>query len=211
MSRGGGPGLRRKSWSREPRSKFILFCEGKNTEPGYFAALRAMLKSTIIEIEIVRAAGVPTTIVKSAIERKKKRRIGRKSSFEDNDQIWAIFDRDEHPRVEEAIGVCVGAGVGLAYSNPCFEYWLILHEEEYGSPDDRFEMQKYYSKIRPEYDSRKGKCPDFCDVVRRVESAERRAKLGIEQRASEGCKLGAPCTTVYLLTEELRRAASSSK
>ena len=46
-----------------------------------------------------------------------------KDSFEENDQVWAVFDRDEHPRFDEAIALCDGHGVLVGRSNPCFELW----------------------------------------------------------------------------------------
>lgn len=32
--------IERREWTREPKTRFVLFCEGSNTEPAYFAAIR---------------------------------------------------------------------------------------------------------------------------------------------------------------------------
>jgi hypothetical protein len=39
-----------------------------------------------------------------------------KDSFEKGDQVWAVFDRDEHPNHESAIELCKRSGVGVARS-----------------------------------------------------------------------------------------------
>lgn len=94
--------LARRSASRPPLKKFTIFCEGKNTEPGYFQALRSFLRSALIEIETLGAAGTPYTIARTAIESLKSaglsgRNRRKLNSYEENDEIWAVFDRDEHP------------------------------------------------------------------------------------------------------------------
>ena len=91
---------------REPKRRFILFCEGKNTESEYFRAIGRTCTSALIALEIVRAAGVPFTIADKAVARARAeglspRRRRNMSSFEEADQVWAVFDRDEHPRYNE--------------------------------------------------------------------------------------------------------------
>jgi hypothetical protein len=41
-----------------------------------------------------------------------------------------VFDRDEHPNFGEAIDLADRHGVNLAISNPCLEFWFILHFED---------------------------------------------------------------------------------
>ena len=96
------------------------------------------------------AQGVPDTLATKAAELARKLGLlpGRrkaKNSFEENDEVWAVFDRDEHPNFDQAIDRCRRAGVRVARSNPCFELWLILHEKDYDRPDDR----KSHSSPRP--------------------------------------------------------------
>lgn len=43
------------------------------------------------------------------------------------DEVWCIFDRDDHHRFGEAIQAAATADIPTAVSNPCFELWLILH------------------------------------------------------------------------------------
>ena len=102
------PDLRRTGKLREPKQRFILFCEGKNTEPEYFKALRRVYSSTLIDVKVVPGPGVPMTITERAIKRAESEGLGmkrrrKKHLYEQNDEIWAIFDRDEHPNYQDAI------------------------------------------------------------------------------------------------------------
>jgi hypothetical protein len=204
------PRLERRRPTRQPKARFVLLCEGENTEPEYFLALRAALKGALIEIVPLRAAGVPKTIAEKAVELRRKQRRMRQDSFEANDEIWAVFDRDQHPHFEAAVAMCRDNNVNVARSNPCFEVWLILHEEDFHRPDDRHEAQRYYSSLRPEYDRKSRKCPDCAEIVGRVEVAESRAEKQLQSRESEGRAYGPPSTTVFLLTRMIRRAAAQA-
>lgn len=92
MARRLPPKLRRRIAQREPKKRFIIYCEGKNTEPAYFRALRRVSKSTLIEIETIGQAGVPRTIAERAIERARSLGLAKRSRkaldyYEKNDEI----------------------------------------------------------------------------------------------------------------------------
>lgn len=209
------PKLRRARHMREPRRRFILFCEGKNTEPAYFGALKRKYTASLIDIEILGPAGTPHTIASKArakalelgLTRRSKKKL---DSFEEKDQIWAVFDRDEHPKFEEAISICNDNGIYIARSNPCFEIWIILHIEEYDKPDGRQAAQKHLEKILPEYQRDGAKTPDCAGLLDKIESAEQRAKKQIERRADEGNPHGPPSTTAGSLSSAIRDAARRS-
>lgn len=130
----------------------------------------------------------------------------RRSSFEEKDVVWAVFDRDEHPNYCEAINLCEKHGIGVARSNPCFELWLILHESDFDRPDDRHAVQTELERIRPEYDRQGRKTPDCDEMVSRVMKAEERAEQLLSRRSEEGIPHGCPSTTVGKLTMAIRNA-----
>ncbi len=147
MGRQGSADLKRRAATREPKRLFILFCEGENTEPAYFNAIRKRFDS--VKIEIVAPAGVPMTIANEAVNKLKQIGLSRRkrkelNSFEESDQVWAVFDCDHHPNYREAVLLCEKAGVNVARSNPCFELWLILHIEEYDKPDGHHAVQRRF-------------------------------------------------------------------
>ena len=146
--------IRRRGWRREPKVRFILFCEGRNTEPAYFSAIKNVWTSALVSIESRRGVGVPITIAQEALKFAKSEGLARgtrrrRNLFEKGDEVWVVFDRDEHERYEEAVNLCETNGIGVARSNPCFEVWLILHEQDYDRPDDRHQVQRELQRLRP--------------------------------------------------------------
>lgn len=216
MARRKIPPIRRQKSRRESKRHFFLFCEGKNTEPAYFSALKRTLTGSLITVETKPGVGVPMTIAMEAIKfaqsvglTNKSRR--KKNSFEENDEVWAVFDRDEHPKFDDAVSLCEANSVGVARSNPCFELWLILHERDYDRPDHRDAVQRELKKLQPKYNNSRGKIPDCDDLVTRVELAEERGKILIERRNEEGDPHGNPSTTVGMLTGAIRIANESGR
>lgn len=204
--------LTRSRPKREERQRFILYCEGRNTEPTYFDALQHYCRSAMIEIKCVGAAGVPTTIRDRAKEHQLKlKKEKRKNPSAANDTIWAVFDRDEHPNIPDVLAGCESAGVKTAYSNPCFEVWLILHHQDYHAADDRHQVQRRFNAIDPSYNPNGRKIPNCADLIQSVEIAENRADAQCERRIEEGHTLGRPCTTVYKLTRAIRKAAQAAR
>ena len=206
------PDLKRRKARLESRRRFILFLEGRKTEPAYFDALKRACRSALIEIEPHPGVGVPYTIAEKAVERARElglapRSRRRKDSFEVRDEVWAVFDRDEHPRFNEAVELCRSHGVGVGRSDPCFELWLILHERDYDRPDDRHAVQAELRRLRPEYEIDGPKTPDCEDLIRRVEDAERRGDEQLRRREEEDNAFGNPSTTVGELTTAIREAA----
>ena len=168
-----------------PKRRFILFCEGRKTEPTYFHAIRRTCSSTLIAVETYLGVGFPYTIATKAVEYAKQERTrrgrGRRNSFEEHDEVWAVFDRDEHPRFKEALMRCNQHGIHVAWSNPCFELWLILHEQDYNKPNHRHAIQSALKVLRPEYHQHGAKTPDCDELVGRVKDAERRADTHLRQ------------------------------
>lgn len=58
-----------------------------------------------------------------------------------HNQIWCMFDRDEHPNFDRAIDLANRHGINLAISNPCIELWFILHFENHTSFIERQKAQ----------------------------------------------------------------------
>lgn len=206
------PGLRRSTKSRrESKRRFTLFCEGKNTEPEYFFAIKRKCTGTVVEIKVHRAVGAPITIARKAIafakaEGLSKNSRRRKNSFEERDEVWAVFDKDEHSRYKEAISNCHDVGVKVAVSNPCFELWLILHIKDWDQPVGPHDAQRELGKLRPEYHKKGSKMPDCDDLVLGVMDAEQRGEILLKRREDDDNPCGNPSTTVGRLTKVIREA-----
>ena len=160
--------------------------------------------------------GDPMRIAKRAITRARElgltpRRRRRKDLFEKGDQVWAVFDRDEHPGFDEAVTLCAQNGVCVARSDPCFELWLVLHKDDYDKACTRYDVQKELASLCPEYDKGGAKTPDCDDLVQRVEEAEHRAEAQLRRRVEVGEPHGNPSTTAGRLTRAIREADEAAR
>ena len=209
------PALKRRRQKREPKRRFFIFCEGDKTESTYFAAVKTAHANALIEVNTIPGVGVPKTIAAAAAELARSLGLSPRSrkpqnSFEEDDEVWAVFDRDQHPDFDTAIDRCRGVDVHVGRSNPCFEVWLILHETDYDKPDDGKAAQSHLAPLRPEYDKRSAKSPDCNDLVTRVEIAEDRAEKQLERRVNQRAPYGRPSTTAGHLTRAIRDAAAKA-
>ena len=204
--------LSRRPAKRRPPRHFYIYCEGELTEKTYFDALAREYKklgpiklTTIPERE-------PKGIAQKAVDRVKMECVPKrqKNSFEQNDQVWAVFDRDTHPHYDAAIQTCQKGGVQVARSNPCFDLWLVLHIEDYDRAGRQDAVQTRLETLRPEYNREKNKSCDCDHLVKSVEDAEARAARQLARRTSEGVPFGPPSTTVGHLTAAIRAAAQAA-
>ncbi len=208
--------LKRAKAKREPKRRFIIYCEGENTEPGYFRALQHSFgRDALIELDII-PTGQPMPVALRATTRAEaegltKRSRAHKDSFEERDQIWAVFDRDEHTDFDEAVAICASKNVRVGRSNPCFEVWLILHEQDFHRPDHSRAVCRHLHTLRPEYDPDGAKVCAWGELLARVEVAEVRATNQLAQRENDGAPFSAPSTTVGHLTAAIRAAAEAAK
>jgi RloB-like protein len=195
------PQLKRRAASREPRKKLIVVCEGKLTEPEYFHEMARHYRA-LVNLVLEKGAGVPLSVVEKAL--KIARSHSDSKGFESGDQVWAVFDRDEHPHFEQAIAMAHEGGIHVAYSNPCFELWLVLHYQDYDRPVHRREIQKALCALMPGYDPSSSKRVKFGAICDFIEKAEQRAQTLERRRAEERDPKGNPSTSVFRLAQQIR-------
>jgi hypothetical protein len=120
-----------------------VLTEGRRTEVEYLAKWAAERRESVV-VDFDPYHGVPMPLVERAVqlvaERKRAIRGGRGEAL--FDEIWCVFDRDEHPLVDEALHLAAEHGVGIAFSNPCFELWLVLHGNDLRRHTERRDAQK---------------------------------------------------------------------
>ena len=115
-----------------------------------------------------------------------------------------------HSIFSDAVNDCKQNGIKVGRSNPCFELWLILHEQDYDAYQDRYQVQDKLREIRSDYDPHSAKVVNFDEIVTRVEAAEERSKKQFEDRVKDGNPHGNPSTTIGSLTQAIRKAAELS-
>lgn len=204
--RGGGD-LRRKAGSRQPRKRFLVYCEGKVTEVVYLKGLRTELRSGNLHIEIGNEHAEPLRLVKEAIAHARR---SRQRGDEPYDQIWCVFDVEApaaHPNLEEALKLAGTSDVRCAVSNPCFELWLLLHFVNRSMYLTTTEACRLLEKHLDGY-SLDRKSFRY-DTVRAHYAMARTRAVELDDRhgVDRGLRDRNPWSSVWTLVDELRRDA----
>ena len=205
--------------SRNPDPWILVVTEGKVTEVSYLKALKVILKRSFELPSIPTDHGDPLTLVELAkqkrtdLERDAKRTRDPKTRL---DEVWCVFDRDEHdkPRLSQAIDNARAASIKVAYSNPCFELWLLLHFRDQPGDQHRHHIQEMVGTFIPGYD--KYVPPDALSDPNRIASAVKRARSLAQHAEEEGDPYRSPTTSVYglvcsLLNSSCSRSLSQSE
>ena len=164
-----GPTLSRRAPTRDPIPYILVVCEGSVTEREYLDGLRQHFASRLIKVEFDGGA-VPMTLAQMAVRRWAESSASAKQhgdQFLRFDEVWCVFDVDDHPNVDAAKHIAVAAGIDLAISNPCFELWLLLHFADHSAYLSRQNARKKLKTHVPNYD----KSVDFKKFVANVTPA----------------------------------------
>ncbi len=116
---------RRRQGNKTPAKVIVIVCEGKQTEPNYFRALKQKFRLSNLNVQVFPGKGAPINVVNCAIEEKKK-------LDEPTDEVWCVLDTENpinNPTLSVAIEKAKKARINLAISNPSFEYWYFIHFE----------------------------------------------------------------------------------
>lgn len=132
-----GADLQRQKRERARNKRYLIVCEGTKTEPHYFGEL---LEDLGIRPQVARIApndGVsPDRVVAHALYLYDEDATGGDAY----DAVYCVFDRDKHTTFEAAVQrtkdlSAAGKPLIAITSNPCFEFWLLLH---FGYSDQPF-------------------------------------------------------------------------
>ncbi|MGW6154145.1 RloB family protein [Streptomyces sp. NPDC055144] len=111
------------------RRQRVLYvgCEGESTEPDYLKYLQDRFGSgeltgqpfmihTVTKKNGLKPEEVVETVKTRAAE----------------DEAWALFDRDQHTKIPQAVAEAAASGVEMCFSHPSFDLWLLLHFQPFG-------------------------------------------------------------------------------
>jgi len=205
--RGEAPDLNRAKAEKTEKEKFLIVCEGENTEPSYFKKF----KLTTATIKAVGEGYNTISLVRQAEKLAEK---------DDYDQVWCVFDKDNFPaeNFNNAIYMAEEMGFHVAYSNQAFEYWLILHFEDHQGgamhrDDYGVKLNSYLKAFGTEYDTDSKEITDkIFNILLSKQNGESRQTLA-KGRAKKILKHheGTPpataesSTTVFKLIGELEK------
>ena len=128
--------IRRRGPTRESRACVLIVCEGEKTEPNYFHALREELGLNTVEVQVEGGefGSAPISIVDTALalREERERKAARSSILVEYDEVWCVIDVEAptpHDSLDRAFVKAKAQDLKLTLSNPCFEYWYLLHFE----------------------------------------------------------------------------------
>jgi hypothetical protein len=174
-------------------------CEGEVTEKLYFERLRHETRNLLLTIEVVGEGESPKTVVERAVRLKREAERDAMSDEDKYDEVWCVFDRDEHPRIPEAMQQARDNNLRVAFSNPCFELWILLHFKDQRKHLSRQEAKALVKQRIPNY---KKEIPFEKISPVYAAAVDRAGKLAAWQKGQNREREN-PWTEVYLLTERI--------
>lgn len=121
--------LQRRVKADAAKRDLLVFVEGKVTEEEYLNFYRRRHRRTV-NVEIPKFRGGPLQLVEHAIDAKRRNeRDAKRGRGRAHDEVWCVFDVDEHPNLNQAISLARDHEIKLAISSPCLELWFLLHFE----------------------------------------------------------------------------------
>ena len=121
-----------RKFSRRPplkvsRERALIVCEGEKTEPNYIRDFVHHLGLTSADVRVCgeECGSDPRSIYRYAMKVFEADR--------DYDHVFCVFDQDGHANFVETCARIAGTRLAnkkkiyCINSNPCFEYWILLH------------------------------------------------------------------------------------
>lgn len=111
--------LRKRQVNKQEKEVILVVCEGKKTEVNYLRQLKDYLKLNNVQIDIFSSKNSdPSEVVNFAKEKNKSHSY---------DKVYCVFDKDTHSNFNKARKECKQCNFEAIISNPCFEFWILLH------------------------------------------------------------------------------------
>ena len=167
--------LERKLARRASYDRILIVSEGSKTEPLYFSEIRAAyrLHTANVVVQPSELGTAPIQVVRYAqelFEKGDRRKNIQARAFE---QIYAVFDRDDHASYFDALKLAESLDGKLrndtkqvvrfhaVASVPSFELWLLLHFKDIQAPLHRDEVMQRLKREIPGYEKGAGRAFDI--------------------------------------------------
>lgn len=192
--------------TKNVKKRVKVVAEGSKTEPQYLALIQSRCLAALVEVEVVdEPATDPRSLVQRAVHvqddsRKESRRTKDPNALVD--EVWCIFDVDQHPYLREACQQARDNGVGLAVSNPSFELWLLLHFQDQTAFLSRSDAKRKLTSHISGYDKTLRSLDPLLD---RFDSARNRAEALDRKHSGDGTAFpdDNPSSGVWRLIESI--------
>ena len=178
-----------KEARRAAYPRVLIVTEGSKTEPHYFKEIQTAydLHSANVQVQPGQLGTAPIQVVRYAQQLFEKGDLHKRIAPRVFDQVYAVFDRDDHASYHDALKLAASLDGRLKNDNqqlipfkaiasvPCFELWLLLHFEDIQAPIHRDKVMQRLRKLEnlPGYE--KGECGAFAVTHHLLEIATQRA------------------------------------
>ncbi len=194
---------------------YIIVTDTKETENNYFKGLKEQIPEKLRGRVVITTRKAETkNLIDAAVEERNKNPQYRK--------IWIVFDRDEVTNFDDIIFQAIKRDINVAWSNPCIEIWFFAYFrsmpaialsnkccEKFGELYYKKSGGEKYDKADPYIFKKLRKLGSLEEAIKRAENRDRQFRLNScdNVKPSEYC----PCTTMYVLVEEIWNRIKGNK
>ncbi|MGJ0909500.1 RloB family protein [Clostridium botulinum] len=210
LNRAGRKRSRKENVRLSGPGNYLIVTEGTETEVNYFENIKEKIESLFrnniivdkVSLQVEGKGRSTMVLVKEVLKMR---------SLSNYSEVWVVFDKDDNEDFDEAITFAKKQGLNVAWSNECFELWLLLHFQNLNSAISR---DGYYDKLKTHFSNRNINNGVYSKNIKEifyitfpfVNMAIKRSNSLIEDYREDNIfspnKMN-PCTTVQDLVENL--------
>lgn len=144
--------MSRKPNQRNLHKRILILCEGESEQ----IYLKGVKKSHFnrlcsVEVEVFK----PNDFSPLGLTNEARKRIKAAKKEYPYFSVWIVFDKDAHENIDQAFNIsCQNKPIiNIAFSNTCFEYWVLLHFEQKKTyfPDSKHIIKYIEKTLKFEY------------------------------------------------------------
>ncbi len=126
--------LKRRLPYKKPNKIELIVCEGSSTEPSYLNGLIRQLQLRAVKIDVISSPdSKPVAVIERALAKKEEM----KKLAIPYEKVWCVVDVEipPHSTLDEAWEKAKEIDrLELILTNPCIEYWFLLHFKQHTEP-----------------------------------------------------------------------------
>lgn len=156
----------------ETRKLYVVATEGEKTEEIYFTIFNGEDFRKNVRVQVLptrKGDSSPEAVVN------RLREYIRKYGVKADDELWVVVDVDSwgNQKLDQLCRGCTRISANVAVSNPCFELWLVLHQDNPRTPPVKADCERELERFLGSYSHAKYN-PD--KLVPHIRSAIKHAK-----------------------------------
>jgi hypothetical protein len=183
--------------TRDRRKVYVVATEGKKTEEIYFEIFNGDPFRQNVRVKVLptgKGDSSPTGVIN------RLNNYVHQYGLTATDELWLVIDTDSwgEDKLQAIHHECQRKGYSLAVSNPCFELWLVLHQQNPRRPPTLKECERELTRLLGAYQKSSYDTKKLIPNIRRAIEYAR----SMHEEPSELWP-GRTGTHVYILVEKL--------